>query len=153
MTGLWFENLKKFATGTLNGGKYSLDVHVANSITTTSTTAAYKERRFHLGASKTIPKRTSNMVQLDANSDAAANTPADIANTITELGINWNGGEAIEIGVGANAAAAAANIVGSVGAGQTRNFGVSLVATNKIWVRAIKDTDITDGELLVALSG
>lgn len=153
MRGLWLPNLKKFMTGTLVGAKYAIDVNVANSITTSAVSLAYKERRFHLGASTTIPKRTSNMVQLDANSDSAAATPADIANTILEMGLNWNGGEAIEIGVGANAAAAAAAIIGSVGAGQTRSFGVTLAAGNKLWVRALKDTDITDGELLVALSG
>lgn len=153
MRGLWLPNLKKFITGTLNGSKYALDVHVANTISTAATSLAYKERRLHLGASTTIPKRSSNMVQLDANSNAAATTPADVANTVTELGINWNGGDPIEIGVGANAAAAAAAIIGSVGAGQTRSFGVSLVSGNKIWVRALKDTDLTDGELLVTLLG
>lgn len=153
MRGIWLVNLKQWVTGTNNGGKYSLDVHVANTVATAAASFAYKERRFHLPATLNIPARGSSMVQLDANSEAASPDPDDIANTITEMGVNWNGGEAIEIGVGADAATAALNIIGSVGAGQTRSFGVNLSSGNKVWVRALKNAAITDGELLVVFSG
>lgn len=153
MTGIWLENLKKFVTGTLNGSKYSLDVHVANAVATAASSFSYKERRFHLPATLNLPGKGSNMIQLDVQSETASPSPADIANSISEIGINWNGDGLVEIGIGANAAAAAANIIATVGAGQSRAFGTSLSAGDKIWGRSAKTAAIADGELLVTLSG
>lgn len=151
MRGLWLVNLNDWATGSLSGGKNALDVNVTNTITTAVGALAYKERRFHLPASKTINKRTGAWVQLDVNSDVAANTPANVANTCTALEMNLNEGSALEIGVGANAGAVTAIAAG--GAGQTKITGVTLVSGDKIWVRALQDVDITTGEILVVLLG
>jgi hypothetical protein len=153
MQPIWAQNLAKWITGTTVGSKQCIDVNVANTVAVPVTPAsyAYKERRFHLPASKTINKRTGVWVQLDANSDVAANTPADIANTITEIRINWNGGSALEIGSGANSGAV--SVIASAGAGQTSAIGVSLASGDKVWVRAIQDVDIVTGELLCMFLG
>lgn len=151
MRPLWLPNLKDWLTGTTTGGKNGMDVNVLNTITTAAGALAQKEFRFHLPASKTINKRTGVWVQLDVNSDAAANTPADVANSCTAIELNWNGGAALQIGVGASAGAV--TVLGTFGAGQTMQAGVTLSATNKVWVRALQDVDIVTGELLVALLG
>jgi hypothetical protein len=67
------------------------------------------------------------------------------------MSVNWNGGSALEIGVGANSGAV--SVIGAFGAGQTAQVGVALAATDKIWVRAIQDVAIATGELLVVLQG
>lgn len=151
MQPLWLNNLKKWATGTAAGSKQCLDVNIAQSValtTTAPTPTAYKERRFHDAALTTIPAIGSNPVQLNV---LGAASPADIANTCTEVGINWNGGAAIEILVGATAGSAVAK--GAVGAGQTRSFGLPLVAGDKVWVRAVQAATITVGELMVTFLG
>jgi hypothetical protein len=91
------------------------------------------------------------MIELDQLSGTSG--AADIANTISEIGVNWNGDGIVEFGAGANAAAAAAAIIGTVGAGQTRSFGVSLSSGDKVWVRAVKNSTITAGELVVVFLG
>lgn len=152
MRALWLLNLKKFASGTTTGGKNGLDVNVINSITTTLGASVYKEARFHDPSVTTINKRTGAWVQLDANSDAAAGTPANIANTITSMMTNWNGSGALQIGVGANSGAV--TVIDQIGSGQTITTGVTLASGDKVWVRAVRDTDITaSAELTVKFLG
>lgn len=151
MNALWLQNLKKFATGTLVGGKRALDVNVVNSVTVIGGATVFKEARFHDAALTQINKRTGAWVQLDANSDAGAGTPADVANTCTQMLVNWNGSGAMQIGKGANAGAV--SVIDQLGSGQTETVGVNLVAGDKVWVRAIQDTDIVSGELTVKLLG
>ncbi len=152
MHALWSVNLKDWITGTTSGGKNGLDVNVMNTITTASGALAQKEYRFHLPATTTINKRTGAWIQLDVNTDVAGATPADVANSCAGMEVNWNGGAALQIGVGANAGAV--TVIGTFGAGQTVAMtGVTLIATNKIWVRALQDVNIITGELLVALLG
>lgn len=148
MQPIWLQNLKKWATGTAVSTKNCLDVNVANSVTIATTSATYKERRFHDASLTTIPAIGSNPVELNA---LGAASPTNIANTITEFGINWNGGAALEILTGATAGAATA--IGAVGAGQSKTFGVALVSGAKVWVRAIQAATIVSGELTVTFSG
>lgn len=153
MTGLWLPNLKKFMTGTLNGGKYSVDVNVSNStLPVALSTYAYKERRAMLASVTTIPGSGSAMIQVDAV-PGTTGSGANIANTIAEMSVHWTGDGMIEFGSGADATAAAANIIGSVGRGQEKSFGVTMVAGDKLWLRSVKTTTITDGELMINLLG
>lgn len=152
MRALWLKNLKKFATGTTNSSKQCLDVNIASTTASLSLgSTAYKERRFHLPATTGVNARSGAWVQLDANSDVAGSTPANVANTCTEMEVNWNGGAALEFGVGANSGAV--TVIGSAGAGQTKKFGVSLASGDKVWVRAIQNSAVATGELLVVLLG
>jgi hypothetical protein len=151
MRTLWLPNLKRFVTGTTNGSKRCMDVNVANAVATAASSFAYKERRVHLPATTTIPGSGSAMIELDVLSGVSGD--ADIANDISEIGLNWNGDGIVEIGAGANAAAAASNIIATVGAGQTKSFGTSLTAGDKVWVRSVKAATITDGELVVIFLG
>lgn len=147
MTPIWLVNLKDWLTGTTVGGKNGLDVNVINtSVPIAQTALAYAERRFHDAALTTIPASSSNPVQLDV---LGASTPANVAGTRTQMGVNWNGGAAVEILKGATAGAAVA--IAAFGAGQTRAVGVTLALNDKIWVRAIQGSTITSGELLVVL--
>ena len=149
---LWLKNLKKAATGTTNGSKQCLDVNIASATSSfTIAATAFKEKRFHLPASTTINKRTGAWVQLDANSDVGAATPANVANTITEISINWNGGQALQFGVGANSGAVTE--IGAAGAGQSIKIGTSLASGDKVWVRAVQDVDVVNGELMILLLG
>ena len=148
---LFLKGIKKGATGTVVGGANCLDVSVKGSVTTIQGVLVFKEARFHDAAITTIPKRTSAWVQIDANSDAAAGTPADVANTCTQMMVNWNGGGALQVGVGANAGAV--SVIDQLGSGQTVSTGVALVAGDKLWVRAVQDADIVAGELTVKLLG
>lgn len=147
MTPVWLKNLKKFATGTANGSKQCIDVHVANTITTAAGALAYQERRFHDPGTTNIPASSSNPVQLDAVFGTTAG--ANVSGSRSQMMVNWNGGEAIEILLGATAGTAVA--IAAFGAGQTRTVGVTLVNGDKIWVRALKNAAITSGELLVVL--
>lgn len=151
MRAIWSQNLKDWITATNVGGKNAFDVNVANTISTAAAAFAYKERRVHFPATTNIPASASSMIELDLLSGTTGGTA--ISNTCAEMGINWNGDGIIEIGVGANAGAAAAAIIATCGAGQTKSFGVSLVSTNKVWVRAVKNAVISDGELVVTFSG
>ena len=152
MKPIWLRNLKKFATGTNVGGKYSLDVNVANSISASLGASAFKEARFHDPSVTQINKRTGSWVQLDSNSDAAGSTPTNVANTCTSMMVNWNGGAALQIGKGANSGAV--TVIDQVGAGQTVTTGVTLASGDKLWVRAVRDTDVTAAsELTVKLLG
>lgn len=147
MKPIWLANLKKFVTGTLTGGKYCLDVNVVNTITSAAGALAYQERRFHDPSTTNIPASSSNPVQLDAVFGTTAG--ANVSGTRSQMMVNWNGGEAIEILLGATAGTAVA--IAAFGAGQTRSVGVTLVNGDKIWVRALKNAAITSGELLVVL--
>lgn len=145
---LFFANVKKDnqqanATGTVVGSKTCLDVYVANSISTVAASYAYIEHRFHLPASTNINASTGAWIQLE--------TAADISDAIAEMRVNWNGGDAIQIGVGANAGAVSR--IGVFGAGQTAPVGVSLVAGDKVWIKAVQNSAITAGELLVTFLG
>lgn len=152
MRPLWFPNLKRFATGSSSGGKNAMDVNVINSITTAAGALAQKEFRFHLPATTNINARTGAWIQLDANSDVAGSTPADVANTGTAIALNWNGGAALQVGVGATSGAV--TVLGTIGAGQTISaIGATLASGNKLWVRALQNAAITTGELLVAVLG
>lgn len=153
MTGLWLPNLKKFLTGSTIGLKQALDVNVLNTVPVpvAPTNYAFKESRFMDASVTNIPASGSSFVEIgDTNFPAAA-----IANTIVELRLNWNGGGPIVISKGADATAAAlsANRLNVIGSGQTISIGASLVATDKIWIRALKNAAITGGELTVALLG
>lgn len=148
MRALWSVNLKDWVTATSTGGKKALDVNIANTVTTAAGSLSYKERRFHDAALTTIPASASNPVELNV---LGAASPTDVANTATQMGVNWNGGSAIEILAGATAGAAVA--IAAFGAGQTRAVGVTLAAGDKIWVRAIQNATITAGELTVVLEG
>lgn len=153
MRSIWVENLKKFVDGTTIGGASCLKVSVENTspLPIATSSFVYFEKRFHLPASTTINRRSGAWVQLDVNSDAAAGTPANIANTIKEMRINWNGGAALEIGVGATAGVV--STIANAGAGQTTAIGVALSSGNKVWARALQDVDIVSGELLVQFLG
>lgn len=153
MRGIWLKNLARWATGTAAGSKQCVDVNVANTVAVpvVPTLYSYKERRVHLPATTNIPGSGSSMIELDLLSGTTGGTA--LGNTISEIGINWNGDGILEFGVGANAAAAAAAIIATVGAGQTRSFGATLVATNKVWVRHVKATAISSGELVVVFTG
>lgn len=153
MRGVWLPNIKRWLSGTLVGGEPSINVNVLNTVPVPVAPAnyQYKERRFHIASSTNINARTGAWIELDANSDVAAGTPADVANTIAEFRANWNGAGALEFGVGANAGAVTP--IDSIGSGQTQAVGVSLSAGNKIWVRAVKNTAITSGELMILLLG
>ncbi len=149
MTPLWVINLKQFITGTTVGGKYCLDVNVLNTVPVPVTPAnyAFKEYRFHDVSLTNINASAGAFIQLV--------TAADIANTIAEMRVNWNGGAALIISKGADATAAAlaANILAVAGAGQTFIIGAVLVAGDKVWVRAQQNVAITSGELTVSFLG
>lgn len=152
MRAVWLQNLKKFVTGTAVSSKNGMDVNVINvSLPTSFSETAHKEYRFQDAADTNIPGSGSAMVQIGDSLRLAAN----ITNTITKLCIMNNTGSALTIGVGADATAAAANIVGVAHAGQTSEavFGVALSSGNKIWVRNIVAAASTSGELMVALKG
>lgn len=151
MTPLWLQNLKRFATGTTVGAKYCMDVNVLNTVAVpvSPTLYAYKERRFHLPATTNINASGGAWIELDVFSGSSGGTA--IANTITELGISWNGGEPLEIGKGANSGAV--TVIAAVGAGQSRAFGCSIAVADKVWVRAVKNAAITSGELMATFSG
>lgn len=153
MLQIWARGLKQFITGTTNGAKHCLDVHVANTVGIAASSYAYKERRVHLPATTNIPGNGSAMIELDVLSGTTGGTA--IANTITELALSWNGGGIIEIGVGANAAAAAAATkLATLNEGQTKSFGVSLVAGDKVWVRRVESaTAISAGTLVAVFLG
>ncbi len=142
-TGVWLENLKKFVTGTLNGSKYSLDVHVANAVATAASSFSYKEHRLHDAATNNINASSGSYEEID--------TAADVANTITELRIRNHTGAAILIGSGANAGAV--SVIGVVHEGGEENFGVALIATNKIWIKAMENSAIASGKVLAILLG
>lgn len=143
MTGMWLANLKRFVTGTLNGSKYCLDVHVANSVSTAATSYSYKEHRLHDAASNNINASAGTWEQVD--------TAADVANTINEVRIRNHTGAAIQIGKGANSGAV--TVIGVAHEGGEEDFGVSLVATDKIWILALENAAITSGKVLVTLLG
>lgn len=147
MKPIWLRNLKKFATGTLSGGKYGLDVNVLNTLSAAFSLTSYVERRFHDPVTTNIPASASNPVELDAAFGVTAG--AAVSGACTQMHVNWNGGEGIEILKGATAGAAVA--IASFGAGQTRSVGVTLAGGDKIWVRALKNAAIATGELLVVL--
>lgn len=152
MRPIWLVNIKDWMTGTTVGAKNGLDVNVINSsVPIALSSYAYKERRVHLASATTIPASASSMIELDVLSGTTG--AADIANTIAQMDLNWNGSGILEFGVGANAGAAAAAIIASIGSGQTRSFGVSLTSGNKIWVRAVKNVALTSGELVAVFSG
>jgi hypothetical protein len=151
MRALWLQNLKRFVTGTIVGGKYALDVNVTNSITASLGSAAFKEARFHDAGVTNIPARTGTWVQLDANSDVAGSTPANVANSCTAMLTNWNGSGALQIGKGANSGAV--SVIEQIGSGQTVTTSVSLASGDKLWVRAVQNAALTNGELTVKLLG
>lgn len=153
MRPLWLPNIKKFTTGRTVGSAQCIQVSVENTVPIPITPAnyTYKERRFHLPATTNINGRAGAWIQLDANSDNAGSTPADIANTISEMRISLNGSDALEIGKGANSGAV--TVIAAIAAGQTTAIGVTLVAGDKVWVRCIKSTASTGGELLVSFLG
>jgi len=146
MTGLWLKNLKQFVTGTTNGSKHCADVHVANTVSIAQGSFSYKEHRLHDSASTNINASSGAFIQIE--------TAADIANTITQMKIRNHTGAALVISAGADAAAAAAATpLGVVHEGGEEDFGVTLVATNKVWVRAMENAAITSGKLLVIFLG
>ena len=153
MRSIWLPNIKKFLTGSVVGASAALDVSVVNTVPVpvAFTQYAFMELRFQDAGVTAIPASGGAFIEIgDTNFPAS-----DIANTITELRLNWNGGGALVISKGADATAAAlaANRLEVIGSGQTIAIGVSLVATDKIWIRALKNAAITGGELTVTLLG
>lgn len=155
---VYFHNLKiagsyPNATGTVVGSKSCLDVNVANSVPIPIVQASYdwKEYRFMDPAVTNINASAGAFVEIGDTNHAAG----DVANTIEEVRVNWNGGNALVISSGADATAAAlqANWIGVVGAGQTIAFGFDLASGDKIWVRALQNAAVTSGELLINLMG
>lgn len=155
MRGIWALNLKRFITATTIGSKYSLDVNVANTAAVPVSPSELAMREFrHQDTSVTaINARSGAFVQIGDTNFAAA----DIANTITKLKVANNTGYPLIISKGADATAAAssANYLGVVNEGQTSEavFGVSLVATDKIWVRSMGSSSVSSGILVVTLFG
>lgn len=134
-------------TGTLNGGKYSLDVNVSNSTLPIATSSyAYKEHRLH-DAATNIEASSGAFIQMA--------TIADLANTIAELRVRNHTGSPLVFSKGADATAAATatNFLGVCHEGGEENFGVSLVSGDKLWVRAMKNVAVTSGEVLAILLG
>lgn len=153
-TVIYFPNLKASGdrptlTGTMVGTKACMDVNVANSVAipVALTSFSYKEHRFH----------DVSLTNINASAGAFIEvvTAAAIANTITEMRVNWNGGAAFIISTGADATAAAlsTNIIAAVGQGQTFAIGVSLASGDKVWVRAMENAAITDGQLTLMFLG
>lgn len=153
MKGIWLHNLRKWVTGTLTGGKYGLDVNVVNStLPIAFSEGSLLEYRFQDFSDTAVNELTGNFVQVGDTDHPAA----DIANTITRAKFSNNSGGALVFAIGANAgAAAAASPIAVVAQGQTSeaSFGVALVSGNKIWVRALQDTAIDSGQVLVTLFG
>lgn len=149
-TGVWLPNLKDWLSGTLTSGKNALDVNVANATLPVALTPyAFKEFRFQDAAVTSIPASGGTAVEVgDTNIPASA-----VAVTCSELKIANNTGYALSIYKGANSGALTQ--IGIAHAGQTSEaaFGAALVATDKIWVRAVQNAAITTGELLVTLNG
>lgn len=143
---IWLPNIKKFLTGTTVGSSQALDVNIVAGASGASPT--FKEYRFQDASVTQINGSGGSFVQIGDSGHAAA----DIANTIAQMKVANNTGAALVIAAGANAAAAAAATpLAVVHAGQTSEavFTVALVATDKVWVRALQTPDITSGELLV----
>lgn len=148
MRGVWLPNIKRWLTGTTVGASQALDVNIVAGASGASPT--FKEYRFQDANVTQINGSGGVFVQIGDSGHAAS----DIANSIAQMKVANNTGAAIIIAAGANAAAAAAATpLAVVHAGQTSEavYTVSLVATNKIWVRALQTSDIVSGELLVTL--
>lgn len=143
MLQIWAKGLKQFITGTTNGSKHCLDVHVANTISTSAGSYAYKEHRLHDAASNNINASAGTWEQID--------TAADVANTISELRVRNHCGSAIQVGKGANSGAV--TVIGVVHEGGEEDFGVSLVAGDKVWILALENAAITTGKVLAILLG
>lgn len=150
---LYFPNLKKdmdrpIGTATKSGSKVCLDVNIAavssaSPLPVALSSYAYKEHRFHYASATNINASGGAFVQIA--------TAADIANTIAEMRVNWNGGYALIFSKGADATAAAlsANRLAIAGAGQTLAIGAVLASGDKVWVRAVQNAAVTAGELTV----
>lgn len=151
MKPIWLANLKKFVTGTSVGGKYAIDVNVANSITASLGSAAFKEARFHDASITGWNGVGGAWVQIDANSAVASATPANVANTCTSMKANWNGGTPVMIGKGANAGAVTQ--IAQLGAGESDTVGVTLSSGDKLWVKSVESAAVTDGKLSLKLLG
>lgn len=150
MRPLWLPNLKKFLTGTTNGSKQCLDVHVANSITATIGDKTQLEFRFQDASVTGINANSGAFVQVGDTNFAAS----DIANTITELRVRNQTGSALVFAAGANAAAAAAaSPLLIVAAGGVDEITVALSSGDKIWVRALEASGVSTGKVLALLLG
>jgi hypothetical protein len=150
MTGVWLENLKKFLTGTTVGSKHCIDVNVANTVAVPVTASfadlAYKEHRLHDSSAANIQASGGAFIQMA--------TIADIANTCAALRVRNHTGGALVFAKGADAtAAAAATPLAVCHEGGEEVFGVTLVSGDKLWVRAMKNTALTSGEVLAILMG
>lgn len=153
MVGFWLKNLKQFVTGTTVGSKYCADVNVANSsaIPVSSSENAQLEYRFQDFSDTGINALSGAYVEIGDSDHAASN----IANTISKMKVANNSGAALLIGVGANAGAV--TVLAAIQAGQTGEavfgFSTALVSGDKLWVKALKDTAVAEGDLLVTLFG
>lgn len=147
--GIWLPNIKRYLSGSLVGPTPTLAVSVLNTVPVPVATTQYsfKERRFMDCAVTSIPASASPWVQIGDTSFPAA----DIANAITEMRISANLGAALVFGKGPNAGAVTE--IAASAAGQTLAIGVSLVAADKVWVRALQNATVDSGELLVLFLG
>lgn len=143
---IYFANLKRAITGTTVGAKQALDVNVVQSVVPGGTGLSVLETRFHSCASTNIQGSGGSFVEIE--------TAAALANTISKMKVSCTFGEPISIRIGANAAAAAAaNDIALLNAGQTADFEVSLASGDKLWVRSRTTTAVNTGYLTVNLIG
>lgn len=147
MRGIWLHTVRKWVTGTLIGSKYSLDVNVANTVAipTTPSESAFLEYR-HQDFSVTGANASGGAYVEIGDTGTPA---ADIAATVSKMKVANNSGSSLLLGTGANAAAV--TVIAVVQAGQTSEavFGVTLVAGDKVWVKALENTAVSVGKLLV----
>jgi hypothetical protein len=143
---IYFANLKKALTGTKIGAKYALDVNVLQSVVPGGSGQTVLETRFHDTAVTQINNNAGAFVEIQ--------TAAALANTIAILRANCTFGEPIQIRKGANAGAAAANPdLCILNRGEAAQFPVSLIAGDRIWVRALMANPVNGGELTINLMG
>lgn len=151
MKGIWLPNIKQWLTGTtISPTVQALDVNVANaSLPINLAPLEYKEHRHMDFSVTTLPASAGVAVEIGDTNTPAAN----VANTCTELRVANNSGNPVNIYSGPNSGALTQ--IGVAHAGQIGEavYGVSLVAGDKIWVRAIQNSAGTSGKLLVTLLG
>lgn len=142
----YFANLKRAVTGTTVGSSHAADVYIANTTLPVAFSAiTMKEYRFQKMSDTAIPASGGTAIEIGDSAHVAA----DIATTCTQLKCSNNSGGAFNIYKGANSGAL--TLLAAIAQGQTSEavFGVALVATDKVWVRAIENTAISSGQILV----
>lgn len=150
---IWFPNIREVSTGTTVATSRCLDVSPKNTAGTPlyvsdvgSAGTSVLETRFHDAASTNINDSAGAFVEIE--------TAAALASNITVLKVNSTIGEPLAFGAGADAGAAASNIICVLNRGEgPSDFPVSLSTGDRIWVRSLTTTSVTSGELTVNLVG